>query len=85
VRAAEAYEAQMAQAGELLKQMFVKVETMQRVAASIISAGKELAEDLKQAAQSSANAAREVEAGRNQVKSHEDELAAELARIMKEA
>ena len=84
-RAAEAYEAQMAQAGELLKQMFVKVETMQRVAASIISAGKKLAEDLKQAAEASANAAREVEAGRKQVKSHEDELAAELTRIMKEA
>jgi len=44
-----------------------------------------LAEDLKQAAQASANAAREVEAGRTQVKSHEDELAAELTRIMKEA
>ena len=84
-RAAEAYEAQMAQAGELLKQMFVKVETMQRVAASIISAGKKLAEDLEQAAKASANAAREVEAGRKQVKSHEDELAAELTRIMKEA
>ena len=84
-KAAEAYEAQMAQAGELLKQMFVKVETMQRVAASIISAGKKLAEDLKQAAEASANAAREVEAGRKQVKSHEDELAAELTRIMKEA
>jgi len=84
-KAAEAYEAQMAQAGELLKQMFVKVETMQRVAASIISAGKMLAEDLEQAAKASANAAREVEAGRNQVKSHEQELAAELTRIMKEA
>jgi uncharacterized protein YaaN involved in tellurite resistance len=84
-KAAEAYEAQMAQAGELLKQMFVKVETMQRVAASIISAGKQLAEDLEQAAKASANAAREVEAGRNQVKSHEQELAAELTRIMKEA
>ena len=84
-KAAEAYEAQMAQAGELLKLMFVKVETMQRVAASIISAGKKLAEDLQQAARASANAAREVEAGRNQVKSHEQELAAELTRIMKEA
>jgi len=84
-KAAEAYEAQMAQAGELLKQMFVKVETMQRVAASIISAGKMLAEDLEQAAKASANAAREVEAGRTQVKSHEQELAAELTRIMKEA
>lgn len=84
VAAAKAYEAQSAQAGELLKQMFVKVETMQRVAASIIAAGQKLAKDLEQAAKESANMARDVEAGRSEVKTHEDELAAQLTRIMKE-
>ncbi len=77
--AAGAYAEQVAMANELLKEMFAKVDTMNKVAAVIIATNEAVAKAVEEAVVLHRDVARGIEKDRQEIKSSEDDLSRRLA------
>ena len=77
--AAGAYAEQVAMANELLKEMFAKVDTMNKVAAVIIATNEAVTKAVEEAVVLHRDVARGIEKDRQEIKSSEDDLSRRLA------
>ncbi len=85
VDSAEAYEQMIAQSSQLLGQMALRVETLNRMADAIVTSGETLMKALGDAAAANRKARQEVERGRGELHEAENKLSAQLVEIMRAA
>lgn len=80
--AADAYAEQVAMANDLLKEMFAKVETMNKVAATIVATNEAVAKAVEEAVVLHKSVAQGIEKDRQTIKNSEDDLSRRLAAAM---
>lgn len=82
IASSDAYAEQVALANNILKDMFIKVETMNHVRQVVIETSEKTSQALKEAAMIGDQASREVEAGRNELNEAETRSSKELRDLL---